>query len=244
MIRAKLRSTANASTGQADRPLLSWSHVTLRYENGALGLDDMTLSIESGRTYAVVGPLASGKTSLMRAAAGFLRGESVRIAGSIQLSGTELVGTPIPERAELGLVFVPERQKLVPGLTGEEHLRMVAGHRVSQARDEVLELFPRLRTVLDRPAAVLSGGQRQMLAVGIAISRSWRVLLIDEPFLGLTPALRAELAAGLRRIFEVGGSVADPGRALIVTAEKLDQVEWADSIAMLHRGALKPVGPR
>jgi len=167
-------------------------------------LHDVTLSVATGETIGVLGPNGAGKTTLLRAIAGIC---SV-YGGRIVFAGQPLDGKPDYERAALGIAHVPEGRRVWPSLTVKENLLMGAWRLASAERkrelqqlvDYVIDHFPRLHERLEARAAVLSGGEQQMLAIARAMMSRPRLLLLDEPSLGLAPQLVEEIFAIVERL--------------------------------------------
>jgi branched-chain amino acid transport system ATP-binding protein len=188
-------------------------------------LEDVSLEVEAGRVLAVLGPNGAGKSSLLRVIAGALR----PTRGSITWLGRDVTGQAAHERARAGIALVPEGRRLFPHLTVEENLRL-GGFRLSRARfaparRRVLDLFPVLEERGPLPARVLSGGERQMLAIGRALVAGAQLLLLDEPSQGLAPGLADEVYAQLRLLREQGMMMIlveqGVGRALEIADEAL-----------------------
>lgn len=184
-IRGDSRSVA---TGDAlGEPVLNCRDVSARY--GRIQVcSAIDLSVAAGELVAVLGPNGAGKSSFLGAVSGLVQGR-----GTVELAGVDIGRFSAHVRARHGLAFVPEiRGNICPALSVEENLglglRMVNGDR-SAALDHVFELFPILKERLAAPAGMLSGGEQQMLAIGMAAARRPRVLLLDEPTQGLAPAV-------------------------------------------------------
>ena len=153
-------------------------------------LHDIALEIPSGSIVAILGANGVGKTTLMRALTGSIK----LLNGTISLDGKQIERLAIERRVRSGLALVPENRELFSSLTVRENLIIGAYTRRSRAEIEdslarVLEYFPRLKTHLQLPAASLSGGEGQMLAIGRALMSHPRVLLLDEPSQGLAPII-------------------------------------------------------
>jgi branched-chain amino acid transport system ATP-binding protein len=164
-------------------------------------LDDVTISAPPGTITAVLGANGAGKTTLLRAVSGLVRPRR----GSIRLGDVELTVLPVEAVARLGIAHVPEGGGVIRELTVEDNLRLGGlQQRDGAARramiDGVCDLFPALAARRRQPAFTLSGGERQMLAIGRALGAEPRVLLLDEPSLGLAPLVVADLMALLRRL--------------------------------------------
>jgi len=168
-------------------------------------LRDVSFRVERGSIVAVLGANGAGKTTLLRAITGLTRAAS----GSVRMDGEELTRLPVEEIARRGVAHVPEGRGIIEELTVDENLRLGAlwrRDRVDRRRalSEVYERFPALMERRRRPAATLSGGERQMLAIGRAMMARPRVLLLDEPSLGLAPLVAARLMALLRELTRAG----------------------------------------
>jgi branched-chain amino acid transport system ATP-binding protein len=168
----------------------------------------VSLRLGAGELLCVVGPNGAGKTTLINAVSGMLRTR----AGRILLDGRDLT-TLAPHRfCEAGIALVPEGRRLFTGMSVRENLELgsylPAARRQRQASlDTVLDLFPVLREKLASPAGELSGGQQQMVAIGRGLMARPRLLLLDEPSLGLSPLITHEVFAAIRRINAEGTAV-------------------------------------
>jgi len=168
----------------------------------------VSLRLGAGELLCVVGPNGAGKTTLINAVSGMLRAR----AGKILLDGRDLT-TLAPHRfCEAGIALVPEGRRLFTGMSVRENLELgsylPAARRQRQASlDTVLDLFPVLREKLASPAGELSGGQQQMVAIGRGLMARPRLLLLDEPSLGLSPLITHEVFAAIRRINAEGTAV-------------------------------------
>ena len=181
----------------------------LRAGYGAVeALHGVDLRVEPGEIVALLGANGAGKTTTLRAISGLLR----PTAGSIRLGGEPLAGVPAHEVVARGLVQVPEGRRLFATLTVRENLELGAFTRrdpagVEASRSFVRRLFPVLRERERQLAGTLSGGEQQMLAVGRALMAAPKVLLLDEPSLGLSPILVRTILAALREVNAAGVSV-------------------------------------
>jgi branched-chain amino acid transport system ATP-binding protein len=166
-------------------------------------LDQIRLQVGRGETVAILGPNGAGKSTLMQSLSGLLR----PVTGNIDLDGVELARLPAHLVARKGLILVPEGRQVFPHLTVAENLRLGATRRRDFDEAEIesmLDRFPRLRPRLHTAAGLLSGGEQQMLAVGRGLLARPDILLLDEPSLGLAPAVAAELFGQLTRLREAG----------------------------------------
>jgi branched-chain amino acid transport system ATP-binding protein len=168
---------------------------------GILALDEVSLSARAATITAVLGANGAGKTTLLAAISGLIKPRR----GQIRLAGAELTGRRPEDIVRAGVSHVPEGRGVIAELTVEENLRLGALWRPGRAaRAEALasayELFPLLADRRRKPAATLSGGERQMLVIGRALTARPRVLLLDEPSLGLAPKIVAQLMSLVRRL--------------------------------------------
>jgi branched-chain amino acid transport system ATP-binding protein len=166
-------------------------------------VDNVSLEVASGTVTSVLGANGAGKTTLLRTISGLVRPS----AGRIVLDGEEITRTPVEEIVRRGLAHVPEGRGVVTELTVEENLRLGGLWRGRDAAPltEIYELFPRLEERRQQPASRLSGGERQMLSIGRALVARPRVLLLDEPSLGLAPLLVAQIMSLVRRLADTLG---------------------------------------
>ena len=167
------------------------------------------LDVAEGEILALLGTNGAGKSTLLRAVSGLVPVQG----GAIFFDGEDVTGLEPEESFALGLVQVPGGKGVFPGLTVSENLEVAgwASRRpaaeVAAARSEILDLFPVLRRRYDQPAAVLSGGEQQMLTLGQAFISRPKLLMIDELSLGLAPVVVEELLGVVRRLHDAGTSV-------------------------------------
>ena len=168
----------------------------------------VTLDMKAGELVCVVGPNGAGKTTLIGTLAGLLRAH----AGRIVFEGRDITALAPHRFCEAGIAIVPEGRRLFTGMTVRENLELgsylpAAKAKRRQSMDAAIELFPMLEQKLASPAGDLSGGQQQMVAVARALMACPRLLLLDEPSLGLSPLIVHDLFAAIRRINAGGVSV-------------------------------------
>jgi branched-chain amino acid transport system ATP-binding protein len=163
------------------------------------------MQVEQGETVALIGANGAGKTTLLRAIAGAHRPH----AGRILMDGVDITHVPAHRRVALGLALVPEGRRLFPSLTVEENLRVAAvGDRPGQWNlSSVLEAFPLLQSRRRMPAANLSGGEQQAVAIGRALMSNPRILLLDEVSLGLAPVVVDAVYRSLSDVISGGSTV-------------------------------------
>ena len=168
----------------------------------------MSVSVEAGETLSVVGANGAGKTTMLRAISGLMRPR----AGEILLDGERLDSMPSHAIVARGVVQVPEGRKIFPSLTVLENLELGSYLAAARARrreglEQVFGLFPRLGERLGQAAGTMSGGEQQMLAIGRALMGRPRVLMLDEPSLGLAPMVVTEIFRILGEINRLGTTV-------------------------------------
>lgn len=169
-------------------------------------LDGVALSVGANEIVVILGANGAGKSSLLKAVAGL---QAPAAQGRVTLAGRALAGLPAHQVVEAGLALVPEGRGIFGELTVRENLLLGAFARRARAdeaanRERVLALFPRLAERLDQTARTMSGGEQQMVAIGRALMSAPRMLLLDEPSLGLSPLLSGELFRALGRIRDDG----------------------------------------
>jgi branched-chain amino acid transport system ATP-binding protein len=171
------------------------------HPQGRLALDGVTIMAHRGEAVAIVGPNGSGKSTLLRVIAGVV----AALSGTVSLDHDPVDALPPHRRAARGIAYAPEHARILPGLSVVDNLMIGAWLRrdrraVRRDLDRIFEWFPVLREYRRRPAGALSGGHRQMAAIGRAVMAAPRTLLLDEPFVGLDAADRAAVAAVVRML--------------------------------------------
>jgi branched-chain amino acid transport system ATP-binding protein len=167
-------------------------------------LDDVSFEVGAGSITAVLGANGAGKTSLLRTLSGLVRAR----AGRVLFEDRDIARLPVERIVRMGMAHVPEGRGVIGELGVEENLRLGGLFRGGGGRDgldDVFELFPRLHERRTRPASTLSGGERQMLAVGRALMSRPRMLLLDEPSLGLAPLVSSRIMGLLGELRERTG---------------------------------------
>ena len=201
------------------------------YYGDLQALYEVSLEVEQGRVFALVGANAAGKSTTLRVISGLVTPRR----GRVVLDGRDLTRVPAHQRVDLGIVQVPEGRRLFPFMTVAENL-MLGAHtpRARGARDETLPYVYRLFPVLDERktqlAGSLSGGEQQMCAIGRALMAKPRVLMLDEPTLGLAPVLVA-------RIFETVRTINADGMTVLLVEQNVRQ-----ALTLAHRAAVLESG--
>jgi ABC-type branched-subunit amino acid transport system ATPase component len=169
----------------------------------ANALSDLDLQLEAGQCVAVLGANGAGKSTALRAIAGLHR----PVRGEVFFDGRQIARLPAHRIAALGLVLVPEGRQVFANLTVQENIELGAYRRGGLGAEQqalIDALFPKLRSLALRPAGLLSGGEQQMVAIARAIAADPRVMLLDEPSLGLAPAVVKDVFSALSRLREQG----------------------------------------
>ncbi len=198
--------------------MLEGHELMVFYEN-MLALNNVSLSCDGGQIIGIFGSNSAGKSTLMYALSGIILdikkkeemrgGERISVFGSIKLDGQEITGVKPHLRAKMGIVLCPERRRIFPESSVMENLKIGAylspRNDTKENIDYVLNLFPRLKDHLKRQGGFLSGGEQQMLAIGRALMARPKVLLLDEPLLGLSPAYQEIVVNGTKAIRDTKG---------------------------------------
>jgi branched-chain amino acid transport system ATP-binding protein len=196
----------------------------------------VSLVMQPGQIVAVIGPNGAGKTTLLAAVAGLLRWR-----GRVMYDGLDLARLDVEERVERGLCLVPERRELFGDMAVADNLLLGAysrrGNGADQSLREVYNRFPRLAERRRQKAQTLSGGERQMLALGRALMAKPRLLLLDEPSLGLAPMMVREILRIVASLREIGVSI------LLVEQNARAALETADYGYVLETGEITHQGP-
>ena len=203
----------------------------------AQALSGLSLSVTEGEIVTLVGSNGAGKTTTLRAICG-LR-EPTR--GSMTFQGQSLIGLPAHRRAEIGMALVPEGRELWPQLTVRENLVLgayspSARKHLSESLDHVFELFPRLQERTGQVAGSMSGGEQQMVAIGRALMTRPRLLMFDEPSLGLAPVVVTQVFQTIRRLHEEGLTI------LLVEQNLKKALEVADRGYVVETGTITMSG--
>jgi branched-chain amino acid transport system ATP-binding protein len=200
---------SQAGTGAEAPPLLNIANIETLYFDRIYALHGLTLKVRAGEIFAILGPNGAGKTTLLKTIAGLLKDQPKK--GVIEFEGRRIHRYP-PERiANRGIVYVPEDRGLFRELTVRENLELGCwgrrGKGVKEDLEYVHELFPILRERHRQQAETLSGGQQQMLAIARAMLRRPKLLMLDEPSLGLAPLVARAVYDALEKIAETGTTI-------------------------------------
>jgi branched-chain amino acid transport system ATP-binding protein len=215
-------------------PLLTVASLSVTY-GGAPVVDTVSLTVAPGEVLALLGSNGAGKSSLMRA----LIGLEPAAAGRIVLDNTDITTLPPERRARMGLGYVPEGRRVFPGMSVRDNLGVASfAPKAARARliERVFSLFPQLQAKSHDRAWQLSGGQQQMLAIGRALMGEPRLLLLDEPSMGLSPRLTSEVMAAVRAIAAGGTAVLLAEQAARRALQAADRGLW------LHLGRVADTG--
>jgi branched-chain amino acid transport system ATP-binding protein len=227
------------------RAALHVENLDVAYGRAVSALRSVSLSVPPGGVVALLGANGAGKSTLLRAVSGTLRLHRGAItSGSVRYGSTDLDGRDPVAAVRAGVVQVPEGRRVFAGLSVDENLRaggLGLARRspavVRASRDRVFTLFPRLAERSRQAAGLLSGGEQQMLAIGRALMAAPRLLLLDEPSLGLAPQMVYRIAEVVREINSQGTAV------LLVEQNAGMALSLADHAYVLETGELKLSGP-
>jgi branched-chain amino acid transport system ATP-binding protein len=219
---------AASSANEPGRELLQVDGIEVRYGTIA-ALKGISFSVREGEIVALLGANGAGKTTTQKTVSGMLRPAK----GSITFDGKRIDGIPAHELIRLGICHVPEGRHVFPRMTVAENLDMGAFRfrTIDQADlDRVFELFPRLKERIKQQAGTLSGGEQQMLAIGRALMGKPRLLLLDEPSMGLAPLIVAQ-------IFEIIREINNSGVTVLVVEQNA-----AQALSLANRGYVLETG--
>lgn len=206
-------------------------------------LNDAALQVRAGSIVTVIGANGAGKSTMLNAIMGSLP-QTGHAVGAVQYAGNDVSGWQVERRVYAGMSLVPERRELFGSMSVEDNL-LLGGFRRYRAREagwrdtllEVFDLFPRLRERRSQQAGTLSGGERQMLAVGRALMAKPQLLMLDEPSLGLAPRIVREIFHIITRLRETGVAI------LLVEQNARAALQVADYGYVLETGEIILHGP-
>jgi branched-chain amino acid transport system ATP-binding protein len=212
------------------QPLLSLTNVSVAYGQ-VVALDDINISVGQGEIVALVGANGAGKTTLIKAVVGLLRPAS----GALHFDGQALARIAVHRRPRLGIGYSPEGRRVFPGLTVRENLEVASrdpAQGTADLIDQIYAVFPALAEKDRALGWTLSGGQQQMLAIGRALMVRPKLLLLDEPSLGLSPKLTDEV------LFRIPEIVAAGTAALLAEQNMLKALDIAHRAYVLRSGRI------
>ncbi len=226
---APASTSVETAATRREAPLLQVRDLRVAY-GGVTAVESLSLAVGSGQAIAILGANGAGKSSSLRAIAGLQRPDG----GEVLLDGARVNGQGPEDLVRRGVSLVPDSKDLFPRFTVAENLRMGAharaGRDFARGRDEVLELFPPLQRRLASQAWTLSGGEQQMLALSRAMLARPRLLMLDEPSLGLAPLVVEAIFAALARIRAGGTAI------LLVEQSTAAALRLADYAYVLRTG--------
>jgi branched-chain amino acid transport system ATP-binding protein len=203
----------------ADSPVLELAGLTAGYDAAAV-VRDLDLHVDSGEVVALLGPNGAGKTTTLRAISGLVR----PMAGTIRVDGADIAKRSPATRAKMGIAHVPEGRGVFFGMTVAEHFRL--GYRGEHVDAGIAyEYFPQLAELKERRVGLLSGGEQQMLALGRALARRPRLMLLDEMSLGLAPVI-------VERLLPVVSTYAEESGCAVLLVEQHIHI----ALAVARRG--------
>jgi branched-chain amino acid transport system ATP-binding protein len=225
------------SQATAGTPLLSLENVSVYYGNIA-AVKGLTMQVPAGAIVTLIGSNGAGKSTTLRTISGLMHAKS----GSITFDGKDISRAQGHEVVGLGIAHSPEGRRIFSRMTVEENLDMGAFSRadkdgIAADRDHVLELFPRLAERINQKAGTMSGGEQQMLAVARAMMAKPKLLMLDEPSMGLAPVLVDLIFDTIEKIRDSGVTI------LLVEQNALAALRVADYAYVMESGALKLEGP-
>ncbi|MEW5910470.1 MAG: ABC transporter ATP-binding protein [Thermodesulfobacteriota bacterium] len=223
-------------TGNVKNPMLSLSNVSSGYKPLEI-LRDIHIHLEKGEWLSLIGPNGAGKSTLMKTISGLIR----PMNGTIFYEEMDISQRPVHERVRLGISLVPEGRRLFTGMTTLENLMMGAfalkdQNRIREQLTKVLDLFPVLKEREDQIVGTLSGGERQMCAIGRALMAQPKLLLVDEMSLGLAPVVVDNLLEAMVAIKKEGVTL------LVVEQDVNTGLMYADRGYVLREGRIVKSG--
>jgi len=219
--------------------MLKIDHLSVAY-GGLIALRDVSIEVCSGEFVSVIGPNGAGKTSLFKAVSGL----APIVGGAISFDGKPLIAVEPSDRAHLGIAHVPEGRQMFGQMTVEENLLLgheARGRRATKGTDldSIYAFFPRLAERRRQLAGTLSGGEQQMLAIGRGLASSPRLLMLDEPSMGLAPTIVDQIFETIRKLHQTAGLT-----ILMVEQRAVEAIESCDRGYILSSGRLVSAGSR
>jgi branched-chain amino acid transport system ATP-binding protein len=228
---------SNETRQQDRRAMLELDNVSAGYA-GFQALFGVSMTVQPGEAVAVIGANGAGKTTLLRVISGLIPAT----AGRMTMEGADLASMPAHRIIEAGIAHVPESRRLFPQLTVEENLQM--GAYIPSARPHfaerlayVYELFPRMKERRNQRAGTMSGGEQQMCAIGRALMSKPKLVLLDEPSMGLAPVI-------VQQVFELVRRIRSEGYTVLIVEQNVSQVlKVVDRAYLLEVGRIARSGP-
>jgi branched-chain amino acid transport system ATP-binding protein len=200
-------------------------------------LQGVALSVGKGEAVCMIGRNGAGKTTTLRSIMGLV----ARREGAIHFNGEDIIAEPTHRRFALGLAYVPEERRIVPGLTVQDNLRLGLVASANRSReadviDRIAQTFPRLKERLGQAADTLSGGEQQMLAIARAMAADPKLIMLDEPSEGIMPVLVDEM-------FELFARMKGEGITLLLVEQNVERaLRLADRAYVMDQGAIVHTG--
>ena len=218
--------------------LLEATDINVRYGNSP-AVHGVSLTVATGELLAIAGANGAGKSTLVNAIAGWSRGPA-HVDGIVNFSGHGISKLSAQDRSRMGVALVPEARGVFGDMTVEENLQMVRGAEDGTGKmyevEDVFGVFPQLRERAGAKSSTLSGGERQMVAIGRALRAAPQLLILDEPSVGLAPRLVLEILHHIRELVEEGLAV------LLVEQNVRAALEVADRLSLLDQGRVIATG--
>ena len=224
------------ASNAVSEPLIALNNVEVLYADVILSLKGITLQVASGGCTVLLGPNGAGKSTTLKTISGMLDVEEGRVAsGNVRMLGKDITGAAAEDMVAEGVVHVVEGRRVLRHMTAEQNL-IVGGHRMSNmvevraGLDRIYSMIPRLAELRTRTAGYLSGGEQQLLLIGRAMMAKPRLLMIDEPSLGLAPLM-------VKEIFDLLGKLRSEGVSLLIVEQHAQAaLELADHGYILENG--------
>lgn len=223
---------------QLAQPMLAMNKLNVYYGESHI-LRDVDLGVAAGKMVCLIGRNGVGKTTLLKTLMGLLNPRS----GAISYQGKPITQLTTDRRVRLGIGYVPQGREIIPRLTVKENLILglealpTGTPKQPEIPDDIFELFPVLKTMLNRMGGDLSGGQQQQLAIARALMGRPRLLVLDEPTEGIQPSIILEIEAAVKRI------VRETGVSVLLVEQHLHFVRQADWYYAMQKGGIVAQGP-
>ncbi len=236
------KTQESTSSGASVASILSTRNLCVQYGQ-VQALINANIAVRPGQIVSVIGPNGAGKSSLLNALMGNLPG-SARVRGEIRYEGDDVSDLPVERRVVRGLALVPESRELFSSMTIEDNLilggylyRRFGAHDRNERMEAIYTTFPRLKERRKQLAGTLSGGERQMLVIGRALMSRPKVLMLDEPSLGLAPLIMTEVFRVISRLRETGVAT------LLIEQNSRAALQVSDYAYVLELGETTLEGP-